>query len=87
MLAEGEEARLPGPRHGPPAPFSDATAIAIDEEVRQLIDASYKEAESILSGCRNEIEVIAKALMEYEVISGEDLDALIKISKIEADCR
>jgi cell division protease FtsH len=82
-FAEDEEAVFLGRDMGHQRPFSAATAIAIDEEVRQLIDASYKEAESILSGRRNDIEVIAKALMEYEVISGEDLDALIKGGKIE----
>jgi len=39
-----------------------------------------QEAEKILADRRNEIELIAKALMEHEVISGDDLDSLIKIA-------
>jgi cell division protease FtsH len=62
---------------------SDATAIAIDEEVRSIVDQCYKEAEEILKARRNEIELIAKALMEYEVINGDEIDSLMKTGKME----
>ncbi len=80
---EDEESVFLGRDMGNGRKVSDATAIAIDEEVRTLIDTCYKEAEKILAAHRNEIELIAKALMEHEVISGEDIDYLIKNGKIE----
>ena len=81
--AEDEEAVFLGREMGHRQAHSDATAIAIDEEVRQMVDQCYKEAEEILQARRNEIELIAKALMEHEVINGEDLDTLIKTGKLE----
>ena len=80
---EDEEAVFLGRDMGSRQSHSDATAIAIDEEVRGIVDFCYKEAERILTEHRDDIELIAKALMEHEVISGEDIDSLIKIRKIE----
>ncbi len=62
---------------------SEATGVAIDEEVRRIISECYKDAEDLLQNRREQIELIAKALMEHEVINGEELDALIKHGKIE----
>jgi cell division protease FtsH len=80
---EDEEAVFLGRDMGSRQSHSDATAIAIDEEVRGIVDTCYKDAERILTEHRNEIELIAKALMEHEVISGDDIDSLIKTGKIE----
>jgi cell division protease FtsH len=62
---------------------SDATAIAIDEEVRKIVDQCYQDAAEILQQRRNDIEVIARALMEHEVINGEEVDTLMKTGKLE----
>ena len=62
---------------------SGSTAIAIDEEVRSIIDQCYRDAEELLQSRRNDIEIIARALMEHEVINGEELDTLLKTGKLE----
>jgi cell division protease FtsH len=62
---------------------SEATAVAIDDEVRKIIDQCYHDADAILQQRRNEIELIAKALMEHEVINGDELDTLLKTGKLE----
>jgi len=62
---------------------SDATAIAIDDEVRSIIEECYKQAFEILQQRRNDIELLAKALMEFEVINGAEIDTLIKTGKLE----
>ncbi|HYG73765.1 MAG TPA: ATP-dependent zinc metalloprotease FtsH [Planctomycetota bacterium] len=62
---------------------SDETAVKIDEEVRKIINQCYKDAEELLEHRRSEIEIIAKALMEHEVINGEELDTLLKTGKLE----
>ncbi|MFH0937732.1 MAG: ATP-dependent zinc metalloprotease FtsH [Planctomycetota bacterium] len=61
---------------------SDATAIAIDEEVRQIIDQCYRAADEILQQKRDEIELIAKTLMEHEVLNGEELKMLLTSGKL-----
>ena len=80
---EDEEAVFLGRDMGNRQSHSGATAITIDEEVRSIVDFCYKEAERLLTEHRDDIELIAKALMEHEVISGDDIDSLIKIRKIE----
>jgi len=62
---------------------SDVTAVKIDEEVRRIIMQCYKEAAELLEHRRPEIENIARALMEHEVLNGEELDTLLKSGKLE----
>ena len=81
--AEDEEAVFLGREMGSRQGHSDATAIAIDEEIRSIVDTCYKEADEILQSRRNDIELIAKALMEHEVINGEEIDTLLKTGKLE----
>ena len=57
---------------------SDATAALIDEEVRRLVDEAEVKARNILAECRDELEMIAQALLEYETLSGVDVDALLR---------
>ncbi len=61
---EDEEAVFLGRDMGSRQSHSDATAIAIDDEVRGIIDFCYKEGERLLTEHRDDIELIAKALME-----------------------
>ncbi len=57
---------------------SDATAALIDEEVRSLIDEAETKAFDILTKNNNELEAIAQALLEYETLSGDDVNGLLK---------
>jgi cell division protease FtsH len=57
---------------------SDATAELIDQEVRQLIENAEKEARRILTEKSDDLEALAKALLEYETLSGEEVDALLR---------
>jgi cell division protease FtsH len=57
---------------------SDATARLIDEEVRRLIDEAEATARRILHGHRGDLEVLADALLEYETLSGEEVQALLR---------
>ena len=50
--------------------YSEATAEQIDQEVRKLIDDAYGRAKEILLANREKLEVIAKALLEYETLDG-----------------
>lgn len=57
--------------------YSEATAEKIDQEVRKLIDEAYKRTLKLLEDKREELEVLAKALLEKEVIFQKDLEGLI----------
>lgn len=57
---------------------SDQTAALIDEEVRRLIDEAEITARKILTENRKDLETIATALLEYESLSGDEINALLR---------
>ena len=57
---------------------SDATAKLIDEEVRRLIDEAEATARSIVEECRDDLDKVATALLEYETLTGEEVAALLR---------
>ncbi len=56
---------------------SEATAQTIDKEVRRLVDEGYTEATRILSEKREELENLARGLLEYETLSGDEIIDLL----------
>jgi cell division protease FtsH len=58
--------------------YSEAMAKAIDEEVHNFIDRSYKAAQKVVAGRRKVLDAIAKELLQKEVIEQDDFYALIK---------
>ncbi len=57
---------------------SDATAELIDKEVRRLIEDAEVTARKILTEHHDDLVAIADALLEYETLSGEEVDALLR---------
>jgi len=57
--------------------FSESTAQAIDEEIRLFITAAYESANEIIGNNRDALEAIATALLEHEVLDGEEIYDLI----------
>ncbi|MGZ3838060.1 MAG: ATP-dependent zinc metalloprotease FtsH [Flavisolibacter sp.] len=58
-------------------PYSDETARLIDEEVRKLIDTAYERTKSLLTEKKTEVEKLAEALLDKEVLFQSDVEALI----------
>lgn len=56
--------------------YSDATAAIIDSEVDALIENGYKKCREILTEHRDKLEAVAKALIEREVLTGEEFSAV-----------
>ncbi|RHY33692.1 hypothetical protein DYB32_003531 [Aphanomyces invadans] len=61
---------------------SAATRTLIDNEVRKLCDASYKRASAILQKNRADLETLAKALLEYETLSGQEINDILRGVKL-----
>jgi cell division protease FtsH len=61
--------------------ISDETAKLIDEEVRKLIEDGENEARRILTVRRADWEAIAEALLEFETLSGEEINDLLNGKK------
>jgi len=58
-------------------PYSEETAKTIDHEVKKLIDSAYKRTKELLSDKMEHLEIIAKELLEKEIIFQSDLERLI----------
>jgi cell division protease FtsH len=62
--------------------YSEATAEEIDREVRRLLDEAYAKAKDVLVAHREHLEVIAKALLEYETLDGVQMKEIIKHGRL-----
>jgi AFG3 family protein len=58
-------------------PYSEKTAEMIDNEVRLLIDSAYMRTKALLTEKKGDVEKLAKALLEKEVLFQSDVEALI----------
>lgn len=58
--------------------ISEATAQLIDQEVRVLVQGGYDEAKRILTERSADLETIAKGLLEFETLSGDEIEGLLK---------
>ena len=58
-------------------PYSDETAFKIDDEVRKLAESQYDRAKKLLKERREELEILAKTLLEKEVLLKSDVEKLI----------
>ncbi|WP_372646068.1 ATP-dependent metallopeptidase FtsH/Yme1/Tma family protein, partial [Ancylomarina sp.] len=57
-------------------PYSEKTAELIDQEVKVLIETSYKRAKQILKDNMEGLKKVGEMLIEREVIFSEDLEAI-----------
>ncbi len=73
----GEEVFLGRSAAQPSKAMSDETALAIDKEVRHIIDECYAKARQILDDNRDKLDVMAEALMQYETIDSEQIDDIM----------
>ncbi|MBI5882556.1 MAG: ATP-dependent zinc metalloprotease FtsH [Elusimicrobia bacterium] len=57
--------------------YSDRTAEIIDEEVKRIVDEAHAKARDILRNNKKMLDDLASRLFEIEILSGEDIDAII----------
>lgn len=56
---------------------SDETAHTIDEEVRSIVDRNYARAKRILEEQTDKLHAMAEALIKFETIDSEQIDAIM----------
>ena len=56
---------------------SEETSRKIDAEIRRLVEAGYDEAQTILGEKRADLEILAKGLLEFETLSGDEIKDLL----------
>src|SRR5437870_2147970 len=60
---------------------SEATVQKIDKEIKRLVEEGYNEATKILTEKRDDLETLAKGLLEFETLSGDEIIDLLKGKK------
>jgi cell division protease FtsH len=63
--------------------ISDDTARLIDEEVRKLVEEGEKTSRKILTKHIEDLHKIAQGLLEYETLSAEDIDNILKGKELD----
>ena len=56
---------------------SEETSRKIDAEIRKLVEAGYADAERILREKRADLETLAKGLLEFETLTGDEIKDLL----------
>ena len=67
--------------------MSEETARLIDAEIKRLVNEAHEEAVKILKTKKKDWEKIAKALIEFETLTGDDINAVIKGEKIDRSAK
>ncbi len=81
-----EEAIFLGKEFARHQDYSESTAVRIDDEIRVFISAAYSGARVLLDENRETLEAIAAALLEDEVLDGEQIyDLLAEHSDIDVE--
>ncbi|MEM8915446.1 MAG: ATP-dependent zinc metalloprotease FtsH, partial [Pseudomonadota bacterium] len=62
--------------------MSDTTQSAVDSEVRRFVDESYDKARKILMDNIDQLHALAKGLLEYETLTGDEIHALLRGEEI-----
>lgn len=57
-------------------PYSEKTAEIIDEEVKKMIDLAYERTKKLLHDNKTKLDLLAKRLLEKEVLFKEDLEEI-----------
>ncbi|KAA0581079.1 ATP-dependent metallopeptidase FtsH/Yme1/Tma family protein [Azospirillum sp. B21] len=65
--------------------MSDRTAQLVDEEIRRIVDESYERARVILTENIDQLHTLAKGLLEYETLSGDEINRLLRGEPILRD--
>ena len=63
--------------------MSNETAQAIDKEIRRVVEQGYERAKTVLTEHREDLETLAKALLEYETLSGDEIKAVLEGGTID----
>ena len=61
--------------------YSDETARLIDEEVKRIVDDSYRRAKDILQENQEKLVLLKEKLLEKEVMDGSEVKQLLGIEK------
>lgn len=63
---------------------SEKTAELVDTEIKNWLDVAYKDAKNLISKNKSTVEKLAKALLDKETLSGEEIREIVLGKKKDA---
>jgi len=63
--------------------YSEKTAEVIDAETKRILDEAYQAANRIIAENREKLDTLAKALLKFETLSGEEVNAILRGESLE----
>ena len=84
MYGENQEEVFLGYSMGRQQNISESTSQKIDSEVRRLVEAGQAEARRIITERRADLEKLARGLLEYETLTGDEILGLIERNRAGA---
>jgi len=63
--------------------YSDKTAETIDAEVKRILDSAFETAVRTITKNKDKVEAVAMALLKYETLTGEEVNAIIRGETLE----
>jgi cell division protease FtsH len=63
---------------GGPKNYSESTAQEIDAEVKRIIQEQFDRAKQLIMAHRDKLDIIARALLEYETLDGSQVEDIMK---------
>ena len=67
--------------------YSEKTAVAIDEEIRALVEGAHERAKKMIQENMEKLHDLAAALLEREILDGEEIDRVLRGEKLEPVAR
>lgn len=78
MYGENEEEVFLGHAVARQQNVSETTQQVVDEEVKSFVNAGYETAQAVLQSNIDQLHTIAKGLLEYETLSGQEIRDLLE---------
>lgn len=63
--------------------YSEHTAQEIDKEVKRIVDEAEAKTTELLSANTDKLHLLANALLEKEILDGEEIDRILRGEKLE----
>jgi cell division protease FtsH len=82
--SSGDSNPFLGRDYAKPSAIAEQTAMEIDKEVRRIISEQYKLASTLLYENLDMLKSLAEALLEYEVLGSDEIEAIVKGEDIRA---
>ncbi len=81
----GNENVFLGRDYNSPSNVSGQVAFEIDQEVRKIVNECHAKAKEVINAHREELERIATALIEYETLTSEQIQRVVRGESIAED--